>query len=68
MLERPPTTGTGGGNHFVLGGAAPADSPFLRRPDLLGPSLLTYLAQPPVVELPVQRHVHRPDQPGAAYR
>ena len=60
-------TGTGGGNHIVLGGASagrqpvPAPARSAQEPDPL-------LAAPSLALLSVLRPVHRADQPGAAHR
>ena len=59
-------TGTGGGNHFVLGGQPRQTARSCGVQTCAKPRYL--LAQSPVVVVPVLGALSRPDEPGAAHR
>ena len=60
-------TGTGGGNHVVVGGSTPADFA-VPAPPRSAEESRAVLAAASVAVLSVLGHVHRSDQPGAADR
>ena len=60
-------SGTGGGNHIVLGAPTPCRQPV---PAQAGSACEHHrlLAEPPLAVLSLLRPIHRPNQPGAAHR